>query len=81
MQILLGIQDLLNDPNVLDPAQSEAYTMFKYVQHGSSLGRKAYPITAGMIKSHTSELYSHDLLSNLIVYHACQKEDQAAGAR
>lgn len=28
-QILLGIQDLLNDPNVLDPAQSDAYTMFK----------------------------------------------------
>lgn len=30
-QILLGIQDLLNDPNVNDPAQSDAYTMFKYV--------------------------------------------------
>ena len=30
-QILLGIQDLLTDPNVNDPAQSEAYTMFKYV--------------------------------------------------
>ena len=28
-QILLGIQDLLTDPNVNDPAQSEAYTMFK----------------------------------------------------
>ncbi|EIN07180.1 ubiquitin-conjugating enzyme 9 [Punctularia strigosozonata HHB-11173 SS5] len=28
-QILLGIQDLLDDPNVLDPAQSDAYTMFK----------------------------------------------------
>ncbi|KAK0451089.1 ubiquitin-conjugating enzyme/RWD-like protein [Armillaria borealis] len=28
-QILLGIQDLLDDPNVNDPAQSEAYTMFK----------------------------------------------------
>jgi len=28
-QILLGIQDLLNDPNVNDPAQSDAYTMFK----------------------------------------------------
>ncbi|KAG2158473.1 ubiquitin-conjugating enzyme/RWD-like protein [Suillus bovinus] len=30
-QILLGIQDLLDDPNVNDPAQSDAYTMFKYV--------------------------------------------------
>ena len=29
LEILLGIQDLLNDPNVLDPAQSDAYTMFK----------------------------------------------------
>ena len=28
-QVLLGIQELLNDPNVNDPAQSEAYTMFK----------------------------------------------------
>ncbi|KAG6894222.1 hypothetical protein C0993_012023, partial [Termitomyces sp. T159_Od127] len=27
-QILLGIQDLLDDPNVNDPAQSDAYTMF-----------------------------------------------------
>ena len=27
-QILLGIQDLLNDPNVKDPAQAEAYTAF-----------------------------------------------------
>lgn len=30
-KILLGIQDLLDDPNVNDPAQSEAYTMFKWV--------------------------------------------------
>jgi ubiquitin-conjugating enzyme E2 I len=29
-KILLGIQELLNDPNVNDPAQSDAYTMFKY---------------------------------------------------
>ncbi|KAI1315038.1 E2 SUMO-conjugating protein ubc9 [Mortierella claussenii] len=28
-QILLGIQDLLNDPNPESPAQSEAYVMFK----------------------------------------------------
>ena len=31
LQVLLGIQDLLNDPNVNDPAQSDAYTMFKFV--------------------------------------------------
>lgn len=30
-QILLGIQDLLNDPNVRDPAQAEAYTIYWYV--------------------------------------------------
>ena len=30
-QVLLGIQELLNDPNVNDPAQSDAYTMFKSV--------------------------------------------------
>ncbi|KAJ5403273.1 ubiquitin-conjugating enzyme E2-18 kDa [Penicillium cosmopolitanum] len=28
-QILLGIQDLLNDPNPESPAQAEAYNMFK----------------------------------------------------
>ncbi|PVV04533.1 hypothetical protein BB560_000963 [Smittium megazygosporum] len=28
-QILLGVQDLLNDPNNNDPAQSDAYHMFK----------------------------------------------------
>ena len=27
-RILLGIQDLLNDPNIKDPAQAEAYTCF-----------------------------------------------------
>jgi ubiquitin-protein ligase len=31
LQIVLGVQALLNDPNVNDPAQSEAYTMFKWV--------------------------------------------------
>ena len=28
LQILLGIQDLLNDPNIKDPAQAEAYTTY-----------------------------------------------------
>lgn len=28
-QILLGVQDLLNDPNPESPAQAEAYNMFK----------------------------------------------------
>ena len=27
-QLLVGIQDLLNDPNIKDPAQAEAYTSF-----------------------------------------------------
>jgi ubiquitin-conjugating enzyme E2 I len=27
-QILLGVQDLLNDPNIKDPAQAEAYTIY-----------------------------------------------------
>lgn len=27
-QILLGIQDLLNDPNIKDPAQAEAYVIY-----------------------------------------------------
>jgi len=28
-QILLGIQDLLNDPNPSDPAQAEAYNCYR----------------------------------------------------
>ena len=28
LQILLGIQELLNEANVKDPAQAEAYTIF-----------------------------------------------------
>ena len=39
LQVVLGIQALLNDPNVNDPAQSDAYTMFKYIsshKHSSS---------------------------------------------
>ena len=31
LKILLGIQDLLNDPNIRDPAQAEAYTIYWYV--------------------------------------------------
>lgn len=27
-QVLLGVQDLLNDPNCKDPAQAEAYNVF-----------------------------------------------------
>lgn len=27
-QLLLGIQDLLNEPNIKDPAQAEAYTIY-----------------------------------------------------
>nr|CAD7599727.1 unnamed protein product [Timema genevievae] len=30
-QILLGIQDLLNEPNIKDPAQAEAYTIYCYL--------------------------------------------------
>lgn len=28
VQILLGIQELLNEPNIQDPAQAEAYTIY-----------------------------------------------------
>ena len=30
-QILLGIQELLDNPNPRDPAQAEAYTIYMYV--------------------------------------------------
>jgi ubiquitin-protein ligase len=30
IKILLGIQDLLTDPNASDPAQVEAYTLYRY---------------------------------------------------
>ncbi|KAL6087502.1 hypothetical protein STEG23_032793, partial [Scotinomys teguina] len=32
-QILLGIQELLNEPNIQDPAQAEAYTIYWYQVH------------------------------------------------
>jgi len=31
VQILLGIQELLNEPNIKDPAQAEAYTIYWYL--------------------------------------------------
>ena len=37
-QLLLGIQDLLNEPNIKDPAQAEAYTT--YCQNRMEHGRK-----------------------------------------
>uniref|UniRef100_A0AAQ5X821 UBC core domain-containing protein n=1 Tax=Amphiprion ocellaris TaxID=80972 RepID=A0AAQ5X821_AMPOC len=30
-QILLGIQELLNEPNIQDPAQAEAYTIYCFI--------------------------------------------------
>jgi ubiquitin-conjugating enzyme E2 I len=33
-QILLGIQELLNEPNIQDPAQAEAYTIYWLVVTG-----------------------------------------------
>ena len=33
-QILVGIADLLDTPNQLDPAQEEAYVMYQYVASG-----------------------------------------------
>ena len=37
-QILLGIQELLNEPNIKDPAQAEAYTAF--MQNRSEYDRR-----------------------------------------
>uniref|UniRef100_A0AAY4A2D0 UBC core domain-containing protein n=1 Tax=Denticeps clupeoides TaxID=299321 RepID=A0AAY4A2D0_9TELE len=36
-QILLGIQELLNEPNIQDPAQAEAYTIY-------CTGQEAFPL-------------------------------------
>lgn len=38
-QILLGIQELLNEPNIQDPAQAEAYTIYWLVAVSSCLPR------------------------------------------
>ena len=40
-QILLGVQDLLNDPNPGDPAQADAFHLFKYVHIANWIGRIA----------------------------------------
>ena len=57
LQVLLGIQELLNDPNVNDPAQSDAYTMFKYVFSRASTLPYLITLTTdrlGTIRLHTS---------------------------
>jgi hypothetical protein len=59
VQILLGIQDLLDAPNADDPAQLEAYTTFKYAGSHSSppLGPPThlFPLSgsAGKTRRHT----------------------------
>ena len=42
LQILIGIQDLLNDPNIRDPAQAEAYTIYWSVNSHMSVQRLSY---------------------------------------
>lgn len=37
IQIVLGIQDLLDNANIGDPAQIDAYQMFKWVLHDSNV--------------------------------------------
>ena len=53
-QVLLGIQELLNDPNVNDPAQSDAYTMFKYECRFSAVIDNELIPYAGMTRWHMS---------------------------
>lgn len=43
-QILLGIQELLNEPNIQDPAQAEAYTIYWSVRMAMHLPCQADPI-------------------------------------
>lgn len=54
IKILLGIQDLLTDPNASDPAQVEAYTLYRYdamlknhaaIAHLAILGTTERPTT------------------------------------
>lgn len=39
-QILLGTQELLNEPNIKDPAQAEAYTTFMFLYFNLFIFRK-----------------------------------------
>ena len=49
-QLLLGIQDLLNDPNIKDPAQAEAYTT--YCQNRTEYEKKV----RAQAKAHSPEM-------------------------
>ena len=40
------VQDLLNDPNIKDPAQAEAYTCYCQNRSGASLGLYSLVIVA-----------------------------------
>ena len=43
-QILLGIQELLNEPNVKDPAQAEAYTIY-WLAHKANVPQREFLVT------------------------------------
>lgn len=43
VQILLGIQELLNEPNIQDPAQAEAYTIYWSVVTHSFAAPSSWP--------------------------------------
>jgi hypothetical protein len=52
----MGIQALLNDPNVGDPAQSDAYTMFKCALYVNLLNFSELTLTlTGTTELHMSK--------------------------
>ncbi|TWU72196.1 E2 SUMO-conjugating protein ubc9 [Metarhizium rileyi] len=53
-QILLGIQDLLNDPNPESPAQAEAYNLFKRDRVEQTFG---YGVWEGALQGETNGSY------------------------
>ncbi|KAL1248336.1 hypothetical protein QQF64_021654 [Cirrhinus molitorella] len=72
-QILLGIQELLNEPNIQDPAQAEAYTIYcqnrvEYEKRVRAQAKKFSPSTQSPIQYPRVSLRfkSHSPLQSLI---------------
>nr|XP_034355738.1 SUMO-conjugating enzyme UBC9-like [Arvicanthis niloticus] len=70
-QILLGIQELLNEPNIQDPAQAEAYTLYcqnreEYEKRVGAQVKKSAPSSSSLGSMMRKGLVWQQLVYNLL---------------